>query len=395
MHSAGWVHRDVSVGNLLVDGPKNCRLIDMEYAKKMGTEEEFRIVRDMVTSADIYLIQAQGTSPFIALEVENQDYRFSTWSQLKPLKAPTYNHREYRLAGKRAPVVPHGPSDAEAFARLPPLKFRYNPLHDMESLWWVAVYLVLKRDVVPGTTGEEPEAAWDSKAQQSYVCELFGAKRDRLFSHPATLIYDLHRVVHPALWPAASILNDLRLSLLTAYHAAEKNLDTLDEKCADGLYDLWIEKLTLISRDPGMQSLMLREFPSDKSKKVDPIPHAAKVNSDEPHSRSNAILDRSRPSPDDDDHNEPVLNAQQRSTPAGHDGLVTKEAFDGAKEMPPSTRQHQRAVAEDERDHDGPHPSDSTTKQTKRTRQTKRRRSAAVDTPPHRYNLRPRKARGM
>lgn len=45
MHNVGWVHRDISIGNLLVAEKKHCRLIDMEYSKKMDTEDEFRVVR--------------------------------------------------------------------------------------------------------------------------------------------------------------------------------------------------------------------------------------------------------------------------------------------------------------------------------------------------------------
>ncbi|KAJ3529563.1 hypothetical protein NM688_g7837 [Phlebia brevispora] len=36
MHRAGWVHRDVSIGNIMLDVTGRAKLVDLEYAKKMG-----------------------------------------------------------------------------------------------------------------------------------------------------------------------------------------------------------------------------------------------------------------------------------------------------------------------------------------------------------------------
>ena len=44
MHASGWVHHDISIGNILVDESGHGRLADMEYSKKMGTGQELRIV---------------------------------------------------------------------------------------------------------------------------------------------------------------------------------------------------------------------------------------------------------------------------------------------------------------------------------------------------------------
>lgn len=45
MHSAGWIHRDVSPGNILLGSDDSVLLGDFEYAKKMGEGEELRVVR--------------------------------------------------------------------------------------------------------------------------------------------------------------------------------------------------------------------------------------------------------------------------------------------------------------------------------------------------------------
>ena len=52
MHCHGWVHRDLSYGNILVDQEGKVRLIDFEYAKRYADKEvpEFRVVRSLFAS---------------------------------------------------------------------------------------------------------------------------------------------------------------------------------------------------------------------------------------------------------------------------------------------------------------------------------------------------------
>ena len=45
MHKVGWVHRDVSPGNILLADDGSVLLGDLEYAKKMGEGEEVVVVR--------------------------------------------------------------------------------------------------------------------------------------------------------------------------------------------------------------------------------------------------------------------------------------------------------------------------------------------------------------
>ena len=46
LHQRGWVHRDLSYGNILLDDRGQTKLIDFEYAKQMGdqTIPEMRVV---------------------------------------------------------------------------------------------------------------------------------------------------------------------------------------------------------------------------------------------------------------------------------------------------------------------------------------------------------------
>jgi len=64
-------------------------------------------------------VRNQGTFDFMSVEVELQHYSFIP---------------------KLAEIALFKPKVA---SRLPALTFYYNPLHDLESLWWIAVWIIL------------------------------------------------------------------------------------------------------------------------------------------------------------------------------------------------------------------------------------------------------------
>ena len=53
--------------------------------------------------------------------------------------------------------------------------FRYNPLHDMESLWWIAVHCVLKNPI-EDAAGNVYEP---SDTQKKFTDGLFGTRTQR------------------------------------------------------------------------------------------------------------------------------------------------------------------------------------------------------------------------
>ncbi|KAI6111282.1 hypothetical protein F5141DRAFT_1113645 [Pisolithus sp. B1] len=93
LHSVGWVHHDVSGGNVL-RWDKLGKLADLEYTKHMNSNMSHEV--------------QMGTLDFMACEVKAQKYLFQ----------------------------PHGllPYNDDS------TPFRFNPLHDMESVWWIATW---------------------------------------------------------------------------------------------------------------------------------------------------------------------------------------------------------------------------------------------------------------
>ncbi|KAF8833310.1 hypothetical protein BDN67DRAFT_870005, partial [Paxillus ammoniavirescens] len=61
MHTAGWVHRDISVGNVLRHGNRGL-ITDLEYTKRTDSNQSYEV--------------RTGTPDFMACEVEEQGYLF-------------------------------------------------------------------------------------------------------------------------------------------------------------------------------------------------------------------------------------------------------------------------------------------------------------------------------
>ena len=65
LHERRWVHRDVSLNNILIDADGHARLTDLEFAKKVGDEDipEFARVGRFFTLTDCLAdVQAPGHS---------------------------------------------------------------------------------------------------------------------------------------------------------------------------------------------------------------------------------------------------------------------------------------------------------------------------------------------
>ncbi|KDN34108.1 hypothetical protein RSAG8_12810, partial [Rhizoctonia solani AG-8 WAC10335] len=120
MNLCGYVHRDVSSGNILLvpaSGSLGQRgvIMDLEYAKKMD---------DMSSPHD----GGVGTTAFMATEVALM--RHHRLVDLRRANIDAHPNRGFRLRLKHR----------SRLLLLPP--FRHNPLHDMESIWWLCIWMM-------------------------------------------------------------------------------------------------------------------------------------------------------------------------------------------------------------------------------------------------------------
>lgn len=153
-------------------------------------------------------------------------------------------------------------SPARAEPTLPTLiPLRYNPLHDLESLWWIGAYFLLKREiyhVVP--LGGEDSDHWDREKQRKCADEVFYSTdaRASIMMHDSGYFYRyVVPVVHPTMRPVAEILQDLRRALLQRYVDVEKDAASVDFTCAEGLYEQFIAGFSEIEDHPQLKDVLL------------------------------------------------------------------------------------------------------------------------------------------
>ncbi|KAF7799154.1 hypothetical protein EIP86_010385 [Pleurotus ostreatoroseus] len=255
LHETGWVHRDVSTGNIL-SGDRHC-LIDCEYAKKASDTEDFSIVCiSLMQPLSSSLIMIQGSKFFKSVEVDQHVFAHKPRPP-KPAQ-PRMSIQEHRdlarnvlskdlLQYQAKRVRPHTPSEppeeekypSAGQSALPPpadpeppvIPFRYNPLHDLESLWWVAVYFLLKREMrasAPDTLDHEDTAIRDREEQRKYADELH---------------------------PVARALEDLRQDLVARYTEVEKDPASIDFTCAGGLHERFVAAFQVIAENPDLKDI--------------------------------------------------------------------------------------------------------------------------------------------
>ncbi|KAJ3762230.1 hypothetical protein EV360DRAFT_67243 [Lentinula raphanica] len=205
MYLAGWVHRDISGGNVYWFERGQMGLLgDFEYAVQ-NTNERRHDVRT-------------GTPFFMAAEtiVESGKVFF---------KLEEKQETEF-------PVV-DDPKSALAFS--------YNPLHDLESIWWILVYVLFFNDA-------EFLRSRNAESREEKMEKLFHGRLDVTDRQPFLrnvndgAIADLQECLSPSFLPALNLLVKLASTLVGAYENAEKTHPSrkIDKLCF-GIHGTFME----------------------------------------------------------------------------------------------------------------------------------------------------------
>ncbi|KAJ3837508.1 hypothetical protein F5878DRAFT_710762 [Lentinula raphanica] len=206
---AGWVHRDISGGNVYWSAKAKMGLLgDFEYAVHQS-EKRHHDVRT-------------GTPFFMAAETMSNDYLYTPTATEVPLQKDVVSFTPQPKAVTPAPVISE-----------PKLSFSYNPLHDLESIWWIIVYVIVFKDVE-----DESARSPDPDSRQTMMNELFhgqmeGMGRQNFFrSIKRGHIDTVQECLSSSFAPVLKLLVILASRLITAYTSSEQtHPDKIDDDC--------------------------------------------------------------------------------------------------------------------------------------------------------------------
>jgi len=142
-------------------------------------------------------IAAKGTIDFMACEIEVQQYIFHKQSHGGPARR------------FRADV-------ADVLRKRPQIPFTSNPLHDLESLWWIQAWLLhfyVDRD------GRERSTEQSAKYQSLFPGLLLGGSRVLSLQRP--MDFD---ILPEGFQRSALVVEDMRNVLLEVYLECERTL---------------------------------------------------------------------------------------------------------------------------------------------------------------------------
>ncbi|KAL5525405.1 hypothetical protein ACEPAF_9275 [Sanghuangporus sanghuang] len=239
IHGCGWVHRDISPGNLyLYDG--RGILGDFEYAKRRGAD----VANELIT----------GTRGFIASEAAVRTYKHLSDKQDKELVALLFAE----LEGNARKLVPELKCDLG-----PP--FFHNDLHDLESLWWIAIWeLFVYRgysELCRSLNVEEDNTRKSAARALFQNSELFG---DRTLFLQNIWVYEERTSWMPVMFgDIHRFLNALRALLLAKYKKFEEEFPEVKPDMIEGTHDSlsWLFEACRTSADKIEATLRTSESP--------------------------------------------------------------------------------------------------------------------------------------
>ncbi|KAL5525389.1 hypothetical protein ACEPAF_9259 [Sanghuangporus sanghuang] len=215
IHGCGWVHRDVSAGNLYLYNGRGL-IGDFEHAKRKQTDirHEHRI----------------GTPDFMAIEATRRFYAHLPDDDPSHVETEGQTPLEHRI----------DESCSRKGSDLSP-PFFHNDLHDLESLWWITIWVLFSYrsfsgNVITGSRERESEVQ-----RRSSGAELFPGNSDtenrRMFLVSKEIYFRRFSWMPDCLRSIKATLNTLRRILIWRYRKFEAAFPTIQMDVIEGVHD--------------------------------------------------------------------------------------------------------------------------------------------------------------
>ncbi|PCH39301.1 hypothetical protein WOLCODRAFT_167882 [Wolfiporia cocos MD-104 SS10] len=177
-----------------------------------------------------------GTTYFMAIEVDTQEYLFLPSMSAKDENVNRTQLTAAAMAEKFERQMNVPPPQAVLSKPSPPdVPFRYLPLHDIESVWWIATYFVFNKAVVK--IGDTPVVEGTTLGQQRFADGLFQKVNKR---HATFLQTDPYgraiKHLHAAIDATAKRLFEALERLVHLYETAEADPDNVITVIPDDTY---------------------------------------------------------------------------------------------------------------------------------------------------------------
>ncbi|GJE95074.1 hypothetical protein PsYK624_112530 [Phanerochaete sordida] len=276
MHSLGWIHRDISYGNILLVG-KRGKITDLEYAKEetdtsvhgIRTGTMYFMSEEVYKGGYLHLPPAKDR-PKLALEDidyhadddDDDDDDADAWDNEPDADSDTDNDADgdgddandedeadeadavaddnayadicdatgevdAQDADDNTAEVPntnvplYGPSPNASITDVP---FRHNPLHDFESVVWLSFYLLLAPVFKSRKTAPEVASKYRTK-QEVVFHKLFSDRITRTHIMSGESQVDHHfSELDPTVSAVAQQLLEVRTPLVNAFRRAEAEM---------------------------------------------------------------------------------------------------------------------------------------------------------------------------
>ncbi|KAL5498445.1 hypothetical protein ACEPAH_2587 [Sanghuangporus vaninii] len=122
--------------------------------------------------------------------------------------------------------------------RAPP--FSYNDLHDLESLWWIAIWKLFN-NVDHGEEDCRPRSEKQDDRRESAAAKLFSGCNEivnrKLFIQVTDIYYDELAWMPECLHDVKFILDSLRIELVLSYQKFEATFPSARTQIIDGVHD--------------------------------------------------------------------------------------------------------------------------------------------------------------